>query len=391
MRVLFICGSLEPGRDGVGDYTRRLCGMLKLQGCEVSAMAYYDKHINEEIRGVQHSEGEELEIMRLPSHWSAKKRMDVAKEWVKLRDPDWLSLQFVPYSYQAKGLPLGLNTAFSELGRSRKWHVMFHELWIGMEKQSSLRHWMIGKLQRKLLKDLLNTLKPDLIHTQTRLYCSLLRQNGYHSRLLPLFSNIPFLPIPQTTRDMDRDCFMMVLFGHINPGAPVKEFSKEVRDNMQSKGLKPRLVLLGRNGAAQGEWINAFKAAGIPVQVLGEQSAIIVSQVLQLASVGITTTPKCLLDKSGTVAALRLHGLPVIGVAKPWIPRHSVEVGNPEAYFEFKPGTLLEFQLNGTLNSGNNTVWAVAKHLLNSLTDDVIIEKKKNTLIRSRESIDFIS
>lgn len=26
MTILFLCGSLEPGRDGVGDYTRRLAG-----------------------------------------------------------------------------------------------------------------------------------------------------------------------------------------------------------------------------------------------------------------------------------------------------------------------------------------------------------------------------
>jgi hypothetical protein len=24
IKILFICGSLEPGKDGVGDYTRRL-------------------------------------------------------------------------------------------------------------------------------------------------------------------------------------------------------------------------------------------------------------------------------------------------------------------------------------------------------------------------------
>ena len=390
MRVLFICGSLEPGRDGVGDYTRRLCAMLKLQGCEVFAMAYCDKHIKEEFRGYQHSEGEDMEVIRLPSKWSNNRRLNLAREWVNKKDPEWLSLQFVPYSYQSKGLPFGLGAALSKLGESRQWHVMFHELWIGMEQQSSYKHWMIGKLQRKIIRDLLNILKPDIIHTQTRLYSSLLSENGYASELLPLFSNIPFIAVPPTAKDLRDDSFMLVLFGHINPGAPVKEFSEEVRDHMQRKGLKPRLVLLGRNGAGQTQWINAFQKVGIPVQVLGEQDFTVISQVLQLARVGVTTTPRYLLEKSGTVAALRLHGLPVIGVAKPWIPRHNIEVDNPPAYFEFKPGALQEFQLDGTINSDNNTVWAVAKHLLTSLTGDVIIEKK-NPLITSRESIDFIS
>lgn len=388
MSVLFICGSLEPGKDGVGDYTRRLCGMLKLQGCEVFAMAFCDKHIKTEIRGYQHSEGVDLEVIRLPSHWSSKKRLEVARKWVNQKDPKWLSLQFVLYSFQSKGLPFGLGTTFSELGKSRKWHVMFHELWIGMERQSSYKHWMIGKLQRKLIRDLLNNLKPDIIHTQTRLYSSLLKENGYPSEILPLFSNIPFMTVPSTTQDSAY--FTLVLFGHINPGAPVKEFSEEVRDNMKQKGLKPRLVLLGRNGAGQQEWITAFQSTGIPVEVLGEQNSTVISQVLQQASVGVTTTPVYLLEKSGTVAALRLHGLPVIGVARPWIPRHDIEVENPETYFEFKPGSLQEFQLHEIKHSKNNSVWAVAKHLLNSLSEEVITDKK-TSLITSRESIDFIS
>jgi hypothetical protein len=39
MRIVFLCFSLEPGRDGVGDYTRALAGELIRPGHEVCAVA----------------------------------------------------------------------------------------------------------------------------------------------------------------------------------------------------------------------------------------------------------------------------------------------------------------------------------------------------------------
>lgn len=392
MRILFICGSLEPGRDGVGDYTRRLCGMLKLQGCEVAAMAYYDTHIREETRELQYSEGEELETLRLPHHWKGKKRLRIAKEWVNHIDPDWISLQFVLYAFHYKGLPFGLGAAFSELGQSRKWHVMFHELWIGMDIQSSFKDQILGKLQRKLIKNLLGSLRPTVIHTQTRLYNSMLRECGYPSNLLPLYSNIPFIPTVQNPNREIELSFTLVLFGHINLGGPVTEFAFEVAEVTRRRGVKPHLVLIGRNGIGQEEWITAFTKAGISVQVLGEKSFAEISAVLQSASVGISTTPQFLLEKSGTVAAFRLHGLPVIGVSRPWFPTHSIDASNPEAYFEFRAGVLSEFEFEQKMDTGSNTVWEVAKQLYNSLVvDEIVDDKNKSFVLGNCESIDFIS
>ena len=43
MKLLFLCSSLEPGRDGVGDYTRRLAGECLRQGHEVRLLSLNDK------------------------------------------------------------------------------------------------------------------------------------------------------------------------------------------------------------------------------------------------------------------------------------------------------------------------------------------------------------
>ena len=43
MKILFFCGSAEPGKDGVGDYTRRLCGELLRIGHETQILSLFDR------------------------------------------------------------------------------------------------------------------------------------------------------------------------------------------------------------------------------------------------------------------------------------------------------------------------------------------------------------
>jgi hypothetical protein len=43
MKIVFVCGSVEIGRDGVGDYTRQLGLELLNQGHEVRIIGINDK------------------------------------------------------------------------------------------------------------------------------------------------------------------------------------------------------------------------------------------------------------------------------------------------------------------------------------------------------------
>jgi hypothetical protein len=45
MKVLFICGSAQPQRCGVGDYSRRLAGELIRQGHKASIVSLMDADI----------------------------------------------------------------------------------------------------------------------------------------------------------------------------------------------------------------------------------------------------------------------------------------------------------------------------------------------------------
>ncbi|MEO7767543.1 MAG: hypothetical protein ABIS01_08960, partial [Ferruginibacter sp.] len=188
MKIAFLCGSLEPGRDGVGDYTRRLAGELIRQGHEAGIIAINDQHFTGEFEGFQESEGLNLPMLRLPSHWPSNQRFKRAASWINSFNPGWISLQFVPFSFNAKGLPFGMSRLLMTLGKNRNWHIMFHELWVGMHIGAPRKEICWGYVQREIILSLIRRLQPRLIHTQSSLYKTQLAKLGVKALLLPLFS-----------------------------------------------------------------------------------------------------------------------------------------------------------------------------------------------------------
>lgn len=324
MKIVFLCGSLEPGRDGVGDYVRRLALELMQQGHHSGAIALNDKHTAHEVSGFQQAALQKLPILRLPSTWPANKRFEHAQRWIYNFDPNWLSLQFVPFSFHPKGLPFDLAGRLGSLGKGRLWHIMMHELWVGMDSEATIKYKLWGSVQRFLIKSLITHLNPKIIHTQTLLYQIQLARLGFNSVHLPLFSNIPIALEsfnPKPSLPFGKEPISLVLFGVVHPGAPVEEFAQEVAHYARTNQVTVNLVLVGRYGGEQERWATGWKAVGLPVELLGEQPSENVSKTLAEASLGIATTPPLLLEKSGTAAAMQEHGLTVLCVSRPWNPR----------------------------------------------------------------------
>ena len=48
MKIAFITSCLEPGKDGVGDYTRSLAAESSRNGHEVCLLALNDRHVDRE-------------------------------------------------------------------------------------------------------------------------------------------------------------------------------------------------------------------------------------------------------------------------------------------------------------------------------------------------------
>ncbi|KJD34914.1 hypothetical protein PW52_12460 [Tamlana sedimentorum] len=348
---MFICGSLEPGKDGVGDYTRRLCAELAKQGVLVSMLAYNDKHLTETVDKHRISENTKIPCLRLPHTYSSKLRCEAAKLWVDDFNPDWVSLQFVPYSYHDKGIPFRLASQLKMICGTRKFQVMFHELWLGMNKQDSFKQKIIGVIQKKIITNLITSLNVKIVNTQSQLYNYMLQNNGNNPKLLPLFSNIPNVETKTQTKNNNT---RLVVFGGVREGAPKEELANEIVNFINNHPNNiVSLTLVGKSGKEQQNWADTFKSKNIEVYVIGEASEFEVSRILNESDYGIATTPLYLIEKSGTVAAMLEHNLPILVVAKQWKPIFNFNMQIPNGIMEYKTGNFETF-LNSVKKDGLN-------------------------------------
>ncbi|WPP52902.1 glycosyltransferase family protein [Catalinimonas niigatensis] len=381
MKVVFLCGSLEPGCDGVGDYTRRLAGEIIRQGHQATIVALYDKYLNETYEGRQEDEGISISVLRITANLSTNKCIQRAKIWIEDSDPMWISLQFVPFAFHPKGLPFKLSSQLRNIWKGRLWHVMFHELWVGMEVTASTKLVWWGRLQRYMIKSLVADLKPCVIHTQTQLYQTQLARLGFHAAYLPLFGNIPVVNSTNLMTDKKKEVknyenkLVFVLFGAIHPGVPVKQLAEEVSQYSKKHKSKLILQLAGRNGAEQERWMAAWKNTGLEVEMLGEQSPEKISEIFQNASLGISTTPLALLEKSGSVAAMREHGLSVLCVRQTWKAKGISNLTPLSGILTYHVGNLEECLSNLSRITVNTSLQATGTKFV----DDLITAKNRIT------------
>ncbi|TDH24637.1 hypothetical protein EXU57_14980 [Segetibacter sp. 3557_3] len=374
MRILFICGSLEPGRDGVGDYTQRLAAQLTLAGHQIGLIALSDNYQLLPLRFKNSDKQIIRSMLRLPRSLSRKARLALAKEFIDDFNPNYLSLQFVPFSFDSKGLPFALPHFLKLVGGKRKWHIMFHELWLGMEIGASLKYKVWGYVQKLIIKDLVIKLKPVIIHTQTLIYIEQLLNIGIASHHLPLFGNIPNVnaePNDSMTERIRKASYRkevsFIIFGGIHIGGPVQEFATEVALYQANSGIRVSLTLIGRCGAGQLAWKNAWEKEGLRVIILGEQLPGRISTELNAATIGIVTTPYLLVGKSGSAAGMIEHGLPVLCVSKKWEVRGTNNLELPPEVEEYKKGNLEQFISTKTRSGDRIKISQVAELLLNNL------------------------
>ena len=342
--MVFICGTLEPGKDGVGDYTRRLAGEMNRQGHDASILAINDRYAIQLEAGFQSDEGTIVPVLRIPSASSKKTLIFNAKTYIDHANPDWISLQYVPFSFHPKGLHLGLSSLLKEIGGGRKWHIMFHEIWVGLERGSKWKFMVLGFLQQLLIKQLLNNLSIKNIHTHSNFYKALLEQKKIKSELLPLFSNLtkanPTLELKNDPNFSTENGLGFVMFGTIHQTDAKVDFLKAINFFELQTGKRITLIFVGKNGPLISEWESSCKVEGVKIEVLGEQTSDNVLNILESASVGISTTALPMIEKSGSVAAMLESGLPVICLSHKWESRSINFNLIPDGIFNFEPGVI---------------------------------------------------
>ncbi|WBL21657.1 hypothetical protein [Zunongwangia sp. HRR-M8] len=319
MKTLIItCGCLEPSKDGIGDYSFNLAKAVKLLGVRVVLVSVNDvfvKVFREENR-------EDIQICRIPAqiNWQLKYRK--LKNICETVSPDHVSFQYVIYAYHKKGLPIIAHKFLVEILKFHQVSIMMHEPWIGRSKEDSFSHKIIGYFQQVIIKQLINGIAPVKVFTSNKAFSDLLSKNGIGNKVLPLFSNIPFLEnasssIPDLFNKksfvISEKSIKIVLFGRIPFAWKKREFLKwmEERDIC--------LLIAGRSDQDNAQnLIKEFEnlKPNLKIFSFGELDKMQISALLQYADAGLALTPPEILGKSGVVAAYKEHGLPVILAGK---------------------------------------------------------------------------
>lgn len=328
MRIAFITSCLEPGRDGVGDYTRLLAQECVRQGCECGLISLNDKFSPQRSESSFEVDSSPIFMLRLPSTLTWQERIQEAKEFLSQFQPDWVSLQFVPYGFQEKGIVWGLDQWLRELTQGRKLQIMFHELWIGEHQGASLKDRTIGTVQKYFVLRLVQQLKPQVVHTSNETYVAILKHYGIPAIRLPMFGAIPVTQnrgdswlFPQLQElgleiyPENRDQFWLFgFFGALHPIWPPEPLFTYLEQASAQYQRKIALLSIGRLGPGEDLWNTLAKnySSQFTFLKLGESTPAKISEFFNSIDFGIATSPYALIGKSASVAAMLEHGLAVI-------------------------------------------------------------------------------
>lgn len=318
MKIAIVCGSLQPGHDGVGDYTRRLAGEIMKQGHVVTAVALNDRHIKSTIEEVQDADGVELKVLRIASAVEDKQRYVLLKGYLLKFKPNWVSLQFVPYSFHIKGIPFKLFGQLAALKLQVKWHILFHEIWL--DKTERMSQSIVRLLQIASIYAGIKKLNPDVVNTTIPYNQRRLQNAGLRSSVLGLFGNITYTEAKQAlTQSIVHNANNILYFG----GPPRNEYLKQVMAGLEQfckDSERPvNIIVVSGYSAAKDAFVNILNEKlfvyGVHIKDMGFVETPLLSNLLSNCSVGIVRSEPYFLGKSGSAVAMLEHGLPV------WLPK----------------------------------------------------------------------
>jgi hypothetical protein len=338
VRLAFICSSLEIGRDGVGDYSRRLAGEIIRQG-NSSVLVGLNDLPGAGIRvETQEIEGAPIPVLRLPSDLSWGTRTAEARKWLDAFDADWVSLQYVPFGFHPKGLCFGLGKTLSAISPKAHWHFMFHELWLGLGRHAPVKDRIYGVLQRRIVLQLFHQLRPQSLHTHADPYRRVLTREGAQVSILPLFSGVPVVegdgwqglvePLASKAAGKTQarnSLYLAGIFGGVHPEWNVAPAVNALLPLVHRSRKRLVLVFLGKNNLTQ-EAFNKIKLAlqdRADVIVMGERTNEEISRIMQTLDFGLATSPRQMIQKSSSAAAMLEHGLRLLVTRDDWRLRES--------------------------------------------------------------------
>ena len=339
---------MEEGKDGVGDYTRKLAAALTRSNISTIVVGVNDKFQTEDIwEGLQSVDGVTLNIIRFSKKVSWNVKTAQLNTLLEKFNPEWISLQYVPYGFNKKGVPFFLPSVLQNIKGNFKWHIMFHEMWVGTSPTSPFMHKLYGFFQRKIAISMVKKIKPSLIHTSNLLYQLIQHASGINSKLLPLFSNInykqcePDLIINvfkqlEITASEKRNWLFIGIFGHLYSVENIHAVLENELEKAMSSNKQLALISFGKINSFELDKLYALqkKYDKLALKILGEKSEEEISCILQLLDKGLSCTPYELIGKSGAFAAMKRHHLQVLIPTIITIPAYEKDVVSYNTYLD---------------------------------------------------------
>jgi hypothetical protein len=331
MRFLFITSSLEPGIDGVGDYSCVLAENLMRDGHDCAILALHDWHMPNGVTVLENSGETTARSLRLCRGMSWMQRRSHASRFIGNFAPDWIGIQFVPHGWHPRGLSMRAVYEMARLVKGFNNFVMLHELAEGLHVGAPIKRRIMGLLQRYLVTSrLLNTVAPRHIFTSNQAYLGIIRSWGFRCELLPLPSNIRRVDQADSEWFWDRlraagasyarsELLLVGTFASIDKKTIPDSLIHDLIGYAQQHGKQLIMLSAGRMSPAGEQFLAALaqRFSGLALWVaLGKLDPVRVSSYLQQLDLGIANTPLAVIGKSGSAAAMLEHGVPVV-TAKP--------------------------------------------------------------------------
>lgn len=330
-KILFVCGSLEPGQDGVGDYTRVLAGELISRGLDCCIISLKDRSAENILTQNQSTRGHNVSVVRLSQMLSVRRREKEYKKLLRDYSPHWVSVQYVPYAFSAKGIPLYLPGFLKSGQHDIKWHLMIHEAYIG--KKPTIKEKLIRGIQILILKDLVKKLKPAIVHTSILSYRAQLSQIGIESQILGLFGNIPLAA--NTRKSTATDTLIGIYFGAAPKIENFENFTRGIRSETAVISQKVEIIFCGKSGKNGRAFVNKLRenvnTDKLRIIEKGKMAEADLSELFLRSDFGIARVSPELLGKSGSAISMLEHGLPL------WVPvaKDESEIANR---FDYRTG-----------------------------------------------------
>ena len=284
LRICFLTGKYSPGKCGISDYLDLL---------------------SRELEKLGHSS-------RIETVGSNAER-SFASLAEKLPECDLMSIQFAPYAFSDNGLSGNDLKRFGAAIKNCRVQVIFHEIWIGDHKGSSVLQKIKGWRQMKEITDFLSRTQPDDVFSTNAANLYRLRKNGVKARYLYLFGNVPHCEIAKEP-STDPSKLTFLFFGTLYDSFPLERMIERIGEIAKKTKRKLKVRVMGRQREEKGiqRLRKLFLREENALEELGEVSVQQASRILNTSDFGISTTPFDAIGKSGATAAMLEHGLPVI-------------------------------------------------------------------------------